>query len=469
MSTDILNYKMLPEEARDIVTTLTRAGYRVYIVGGAVRDAALGQTPKDLDFATDATPSQVLHVFNHERLVHPEKDFRLSFHGKCFGVCTVNEYEIATFRQDIHAGSGDKKCSVEYTMSLETDLSRRDFTINAMAYDPLTEELIDPFHGMQDIKDQILRAVGDPRQRIWEDPNRAYRAFRMAAVADCHCHESVFLAIQDARPLIRDVAPDRVRAEILKAMQTRRPSVFWNLMRASGLLEDTLPPMADMWNCDGGPCHGETVWDHAMLCGDALPKNAPLLRLSGYLHDIGKPCTHDREAGTFHSHMTVGSRIAGRMLSRLRFSRSEIEFVKCLIKEHMFDPDGPRGKNPNRAQKRLIRRLRSNGCRLCDWLRLHIADVNGNTATPRLSSRDIRELIKHFDGARMEDVKLSGTKDLPVNGRDVMSVFEMTVGTPLVGSVLKRVFEYAEEHPERATRDELIGYIEKIHRGEVCL
>lgn len=469
MQIESLNYKMLPQEAKDIVSTLTRSGYQAYIVGGAVRDSIMGNTPKDLDFATDATPETLMVVFKHEMMVNPNVNFKLSFHGKCFGVCTVNGYEVATFRKDVHSGSGDKCCSVEYTTSLEEDLSRRDFTINSMAYDPISGVLVDSFQGVLDLRRKHVRAVGDPNERLWEDPNRAFRALRMAATIGGRCTPCLVEAIKGARPLIRNVPPDRIRTEILKAMCVDKPSTFWNLMVITGLLEDHIPPMIDMYGFPGGPCHGETVWDHAMACGDALPKNNPLLRLSGYLHDIGKPATYNHQEGTFHGHMAVGSSIASKVLSSLRFSRSEIDFVKCLVKEHMFDPEGPRGKNPNRPQKRLIRRLRENGCRLCDWLRLHIADVNANQATPKMPPADIKGLVAHFDGALMEDARLSEAKDLPINGKDVMRIFNMSVGTPLVGDVLRKTFEYAEEFPEKATREGLLHYVENLNRSGACL
>jgi tRNA nucleotidyltransferase/poly(A) polymerase len=255
-----------------VADRLVNNGFECFIVGGAVRDYFLGKQPKDTDFATNATPNQVAALF---------KDKKVSTNGKTFKVVMVDEIEVATYRKDRQNELfSAKHCKPVYAKTIEEDLSRRDLTINAMAINIRDGVLIDLFNGKQDLEKGIIRFVGDPLERIKEDPNRIVRACRFLAKLEGSFEKETLKVLQNYSHYIKDyVAPERIRIEILKTMALETPSLFFSALHLIGALRYIFPEMDDCFDHQHGKYHPETISEHLMLTGDIISPRFPLLRL----------------------------------------------------------------------------------------------------------------------------------------------------------------------------------------------
>ena len=309
---------------KPILKTLNQAGYRSYLVGGAVRDLIQGKPPGDMDILTLAEPDEIRSLF-------PNQKVRVV--GSSFPVTLVNGVEVASCRvsaRGMSAESSDKTFP-------NADLARRDLTINSMALDPLNGELLDPWGGQKDLADRIIRFTGEGSRRILEDPLRMVRACRFAAALNGRISRDSLAAIAaNKNRLTESIAGERIRGELLKAMSMDLPSRFFSLLHTTGLLAFILPCLDRCWDLDGGPNHAETVFEHCMLVGDALPGKQPLLRLAGFLHDAGKFDAARLKNGllAFHGHELHDAAIS-RDLGALRFSNRETVYILSLVRAHM--------------------------------------------------------------------------------------------------------------------------------------
>jgi len=432
--------------AQIIARMLEKRGFDAYFVGGCVRDNFLGVVAHDIDIATNATPEQVEDVFKH---THKVKTV-----GKAFGVVIVDGVEVATFRTDAYGGLDHKDCVVTYTKTIEEDLSRRDFSVNAMAMD-LQGNLIDPFGGVRDLRDRVIRFVGNGHARIEEDPNRMLRACRFVAQLDGELSELTLTAIRDSRDLMKFVAPERVRTEILKAMKTRRASKFFYALHDTGLLSAVFPSLDGCWDHEGGNYHPEDVFTHSMLTGDSISAGCPLTRLAGYLHDVGKPVTYNPETGQFLEHEKVGADLVKTELLNLRFTFKEIRTVVGLVEMHMRTATVLTDK----GVRRLLKKLTDKGVGYRDYLRLFLADRNANTGLEKMTSQAVRQMVNTVEDQMSVESGVVKVTDLAVNGHDVMTVTGFESG-PKVGQVLNDLLEMVLVNPEFNTRDYLMNVVQ---------
>ena len=367
---------VVPQNVRRLCRTLARAGFKSWAVGGAVRDLLLavmtgGNTRDaaascDWDIATTARPEQVKRLFQ-----------RVIATGMAHGTVTVRldgvGYEVTTLRGEAPYSDGRHPDSVFYVDSIEADLARRDFTVNAMAYDPESDRLVDPFGGLDDLRSRLLRAVGDPAQRFAEDGLRVLRAARFVAVLELTLEPQTQEAIRPSLGSYRRVSPERIRDEWMKALKAREPSRAFRLMQKHGLLEITAPELLTMVGCRQNRFHAYDVWEHTMRTMDAcLPK--PLLRLAALLHDAGKPASRafNEEKGdyTFYEHERLSRDIASALLPKLRFSKEECSRVEALVLHHIVAYDGSWS---DAAVRRWMRRVSPE--LVADILELNRADV----------------------------------------------------------------------------------------------
>jgi putative nucleotidyltransferase with HDIG domain len=324
------------ETAKSVVERLRASGYRAFFVGGCVRDTIMGTPPKEYDITTDAKPEEIMRIFSNTVPV-----------GASFGVVLVLEnrykFEVATFRRDESYSDGRHPDSVVYTSSEREDVMRRDFTINGILYDPMTEEAIDYVGGKEDIEKGIIRTIGDPYERFNEDKLRMMRAVRFAARFKYEIEESTLRAIKKLAPLISQVSAERVRDEVVKIISQKNPGYGLRLLRETGLLVHILPEIDKMYGVPQPPeFHPEgDVFTHTCLVLDKIyeiTKGEPSLELSvgALLHDVGKPDTLSIEDRIrFNGHDKVGAEIAVKICRRLRFSNKETERIKALVREHL--------------------------------------------------------------------------------------------------------------------------------------
>lgn len=434
----------------DIIRTLCDNGFATYIVGGPVRDLLNDTNPSDIDIVTAASPDVIEQLFKHH-------DVRKV--GKSFGVMLVDGFEVATFRHDRHNILLDaRQTVVEYASTIDEDLSRRDLTVNAMALCELTGELVDNHGGVQDLKQGVIRFVGDPVQRILEDPNRIIRAARFLAKLKGTFDIPTLLALQAHAHLVKThVAPDRIKTEVLKAMEVDAPSLFFSALHVIGALGHIFPSLSSCVGHEHGQHHSETVWEHVMIAGDSVSPKFTLVRLAAFLHDVGKPQAYaDAEGTNFAGHEVIGAHLVREEMAALRFSNVEIDTVADLVRSHMWLGAAI---TTDKALRKALFRFAEKGISTRDWLRIRIADRKANLTKQPFTLADIKQRAKRIGiGAevRLAPPKVSAHQ-LSVSGKQLIEHFGLTPG-PVVGCVQKHLLSFLIEHGwENDTPEMLLG------------
>ncbi len=323
----------LPPEVITILKRFEESGYQAFCVGGAVRDCIMEYAPGDWDITTSATPLETKELFN---------DFRTIDTGLKHGTVTVliNKipFEVTTYRIDGEYDDNRHPLSVEFTANIEDDLARRDFTINAIAYNPATG-IKDYFDGTEDIKNKIIRTVGDPEKRFKEDGLRIMRALRFSATLGFRIEEKTAQAIHQNKDLLKNISAERLQVELVKLICGK--NAFNVLMEYPDVLSVFIPEIAPAVNHKQyGKKHAYDIWEHICHTVDTIPDDR-ILRLTMLLHDLGKVPTHklnENGDSTFKNHATVGGEMAKKILKRLRFDKKTIARVSFLVGNHDFEP-----------------------------------------------------------------------------------------------------------------------------------
>lgn len=427
-----------PQGTLKIIKTLKKNGFECYLVGGCVRDALLKKKPSEWDLTTSATPKQVIKLF---KKAVPT--------GVKYGTVTIilpdGQYEITTYRSDAKYSDGRHPDKVRFTKSLKEDLARRDFTVNAMAYDPETKELVDIFGGQKDLKRKIIRAVGDPHKRFKEDGLRAVRACRFAAKLGFKIEPKTLKAITKTLKVAKKVAPERIHDELLKMMTAEKPSIAIDLMRKTGLLKLFIPELLDCVKIrQPKPFHLYDVYWHSLYSMDAAPKDKPIVRLAALLHDISKP---ECKVGlTFYNHHVKGEKKVEKILRRLKFSNAHIKKIAILVRHHMFDYQSQWG---DAAVRRFIRRVGVEN--IDDLFLVRIADSKAMNQTIGLAY--LKELRRRIQKVIKEEHALKIT-DLAIDGNDIMRILGCPPG-PKIGQALHYLLEKVLDNPKINTKAKL--------------
>jgi poly(A) polymerase len=370
--------------ARAVIDKLRGAGHQAYLVGGSVRDLLLGTKPKDFDVSTDAPPGRIMDLFPQSGQV-----------GAHFGVVLVRDecaqVEVATFRSDHDYNDGRRPASVHFESDPRQDVLRRDFTINGLMMEAETGNVLDYVGGRADLERRVVRAIGDPDARFREDHLRLVRAVRFAARLGFEIDSATFEAVRRHHALIRNVSAERIRDELARILTEGGARRGFELLDASGMLADILPEVAAMKGVQQPPeFHPEgDVWLHTLLLLEKLHHPTPALAWGALLHDVGKPPTFRvAERIRFDGHVEQGVKLAHGILTRLRFSRDDMERVEALIANHM------RFKDAHRMKESTLKRF----LRMPDFgehLELHRLDClasNGNLENYELVQRKLEEL-----------------------------------------------------------------------------
>ncbi len=415
-----------------VLNRLSEEGFSVYVVGGAVRDIMLQKVPQDFDILTNASLTQIASIFS---------DQQIKIVGKTFPICMVNGVEVSSSRVEF-----DKKNFPE------SDLAKRDLTINAMAYDPVLKKILDPFNGRKDLTDAIIRFTKNPEERIKEDPVRMIRACRFAAMINGSFSPSTIGLIENNKHLLKDsVAKERIQHEILKAMTLEKPSQFFVALQKTDLLKCIFPSLDRCVCLDGGPHHGETVFEHCLLVGDALSAKTPILRLAGFLHDTGKFDAARNTNGklSFIGHET-NFHNAIRDLTALKFSSKQISYIESIIKIHMrplTDQTTPK------AARRLLSKLVELNVDFRDFMRLRIADKKGNLAKEPYQVSQIKSRLEILL-KEMSNDSVFQMDQLKIKGNDIIELMGIKPG-PKIGDIKKQLLEAVLDNPELNQPDAL--------------
>jgi len=432
----------LPSPVIKVLQTLERDKFEAFVVGGAVRDLLTHVPVTDWDFTTNATPEQIQKLF-------PD-----SFYDNRFGTVGVKfdeqVLEITTYRSESGYSDRRRPDRVKWGKTIAKDLTRRDFTVNAMA---LTDklEIIDPFHGQKDLKQKIIRAVGQADKRFNEDALRMLRAIRIASQLGFLIEPKTLEAIVKNSALIKQISAERVRDELLKIIASPFPKEGLQLMFNAGLLAHILPELIATRGVDQAGHHTKDVWNHSLDSLAASPSAETIVRLATLLHDIGKPVVKSSREGkeiTFYNHEVVGARMAKTIARRLKLSKKQTDLLWLLVRWHMFQYEP---KMTDKAIRRFITRVgREN---INKMIQLRVGDrVGGGSQASSWRLREFQERIKQVL------YKPFDINDLKVDGTDAMNILNIKPG-PKVGKILKKIFNEVLADAKKNDREYLLKKI----------
>ncbi len=441
--------------ARALCQRLRDAGHDAYVAGGYVRDALLERASGDLDLATSATPDQVMAIFDR---VHPTG----LQHGTVTVVHEGAAVEVTTFRAEGDYSDGRRPDKVAFVGRIEDDLKRRDFTVNAIAWDPISDRYIDPFDGMADLQTRTLRTVGMASQRFDEDALRLLRAVRFAATHHLMPAPGLEDAMQAAAPGLSRIANERIEREFsLLFERADRPSIGLQLALRCGLLAVVLPELLPLVGQAQNRFHAFDCWTHTMAAVDAVPAGHVAVRWAALLHDLGKPSTaepHPERPGEyqFFGHEKVSVEQTTLVAQRLRFSSQRQAHVERLVATHMLHPTPDWG---DAALRRLLVKIGDEA--LDDFLLLKRADVaaKGTDDVPA-----IQQGVDRIE-ARLRAELAKGTalsrKDLAVTGDDLVRALGRPPG-PWLGPLFAVLLARVVDEPEQNTQVRLID-VARMH------
>jgi poly(A) polymerase/tRNA nucleotidyltransferase (CCA-adding enzyme) len=450
----------IPKEVKNIIEQLKKAGFEAYIVGGCVRDFLLGIEPKDWDITTSAKPEKIQKIFPN------------SFYENNFLTVTVRtesknqrlaEIEITTYRSEAEYSDKRHPDQVKYAEKLEDDLSRRDFTVNAMALD-LKKNITDLFGGQKDLKDKLIRTVGNPEERFGEDSLRMLRAVRFATVLNFKIEKNTAEAIRKNSIWLEVISKERIRDELVKIINAdpstgSGPAEGIELLRELGLLKYILPELLDNYGVAQNKHHIYDCYWHAVKALEftAKKKFSFEVRLAALLHDIAKPKVKagNGENASFYNHEIVGARMAFQILNRLKFSKKEVEKITKLVRFHLFY------YNVDEVKEASVRRLVKNVGpeNMEELLQVRQADRIGS-GVPKAEPYKLRHLKYLIEKVSKDPIS---AKMLKINGNDLMQFLQEKPG-PKIGQILDILLGYVLDEPKNNTKEFLQAQAKKLSK-----
>ncbi len=446
----------LPKYVSDFLQQFDKAGHKIYVVGGTVRGLLMKYEVNDWDFTTNAKPDEIQRLFPH------------SFYNNSFGTVGIPidiedkqlVFEVTTFRKESGYTNVRHPDKIEWADKIEDDLGRRDFTINAVAYDGKT--LVDPYHGQEDIKNKVIRAVGDPDTRFAEDALRLMRAVRQATQLGFVIEEKTLASIQKNSELITKISGERIRDEFFKILKSKNAADGILLLRSTKLLNHILPEVDVCFGIDQKSPERHHIYDVGTHLVESLRhchSEDVITRFATLIHDIGKAKTVRKDPQTniitFYNHEVVGTKQATEIASRFRLSNKEREKLVTLVHHHQFTV------NEQQTDKAIRRFIRDVGVEnIDDMLALRTGDRLGSGAK-ETSWRT--ELFKK----RIEEVQIIpfSVNDLKIDGNDVMKELNIKPG-PEIGKILNEIFTEVEEGKLKNEREILIERL-KLYKQNI--
>ena len=437
----------LPADVSKIINILESNGHEAYAVGGCVRDCILGKIPHDWDITTSALPEQVKTLF--------ERTFDTGIeHGTVTVLLHGEGYEVTTYRVDGKYEDGRHPKEVTFTASLEEDLKRRDFTINAMAYND-TRGLVDLFGGEQDLENGIIKAVGNPTERFTEDALRMLRALRFSAQLGFEIEPATYDAIKTLAPTLDRISAERIQVELVKLITSDHPERIKDVYE-TGLTDVFFPEFNEMMDCDQvNKHHMYTVGEHTIVALHNV-KADKVLRLTMLLHDVAKPVckTTDAEGQNhFKMHQVEGAKMAKAVLRRLKFDNETTDAVCNLIKNHDDRPE----VTPRNIRRLIIRVGKDN---FEDLLAVKRADTMAQSVYCRDEKLAYIDSMEVMYRQILEQEDCLAIKDLKINGKDLIEM-----GVPQgqkIGQILKTVFDEVVDQPDLNDREYLLNRVKDM-------
>jgi len=469
------NFKSkIPEEVIDIVKTFKSAGFEVYLVGGCIRELLRGETPKDWDLTTNAKPHNIIGLFDNtfyendygtvgvvvekwkEKQEKTEESVTREMGGLEEGEVireTSPIVEVTPYRLEAKYTNHRQPDSVTFSNSLEDDLKRRDFTMNAIAYDPIEDKLIDPYQGQKDIKDKIIKAVGSPEERLNEDALRILRAIRLATVLGFSIDKDTEEAIKKTASKLEKISMERIRDEFVKIIMSDHPKSGILLAHKLGVFKYIIPELEEGITIDQNQAHSFDVWTHNLKTLEhGASKNWTLkVRIAALLHDVSKPETRrwseEKKDWTFYGHDVVGGRVARKILTRLKFPNKLIDDASLLVRYHLFFSDTE--KITPSAVRRIVRNVGKEN--IWDLMKVRACDRIG-TGRPKEQPYRLRKYKSMIEEVMRDPISVGALK---IKGERIMEITQEKPG-PRLGWILHALLEEVLDDPQRNTE----GYLE---------
>ncbi|MEK7179887.1 MAG: CCA tRNA nucleotidyltransferase [Patescibacteria group bacterium] len=447
----------IPEEVSRITEGLKKAGFEAYIVGGCVRDLFLKKTPKDWDITTNAKPEEIMALFeetfyenNYGTVGIVNKDTK----DKTFAVVEVTPYRLEAIYSD-----NRRPDYVTFSDKIENDLERRDFTINAIAYSPSKSSVVDLHGGEEDLKNKIIRTVGEAEKRFNEDGLRILRAIRLHAELDFTINIETESALKKTAPLLEKISKERIRDEFIRIIMSDNPVNALILSHELGILKYVVPELEKGIGIEQNQAHSYDVWTHNLktLQHSVDKKWGLTMRLSALFHDIAKPhvreWSEEKKDWTFYGHDVVGSRLTEKMLKELRFSKDIIENVSKLVRWHMFFSDTD--QITLSAVRRLVARVGKEN--VWDLMNLRMCDRIG-TGRPKENPYRLRKYKAMIEEVMADPISVGMLK---INGNILIEKLKLLPG-PKIGFILHALLEEVIEDPSLNKEDILENKANKL-------
>ena len=447
----------IPVEVSHVTSTLEKAGFKAYLVGGCVRDLILGREPKDWDVTTDATPEDIIRAFPH------------TFYENKFGTVGVvsdaatderlKVVEVTPFRTESDYSDKRRPDSVSFSKNIEDDLKRRDFTINSLAMEirgegkSYTGNIIDLFEGQKDLKNGLIRTVGDAHDRLSEDALRIMRAIRISAELGFAIEKTTLEALKTHTNLLSHIAKERIRDEFVRILMSDTPMNALILCRELGIIPFIAKELEESYGIEQTQAHSYDVWEHLLRTAQhSADKKYPLeIRLAALFHDVGKPRTRrvsPETRYTFYGHEVVGAKMTEKILRNLNFPLKTIEYVVKLVRWHMFFSD------TEQITLSAVRRMIANVGKehIWDLMNVRICDRIG-TGRPKENPYRLRKYKAMVEEALRDPISVGMLK---VDGKEIMEITKEPAG-PKIGLILNALMEEVLEDPKLNTKE----YLEK--------
>ncbi len=455
----MITQRDVPKEVAHVADSLERAGFEAYLVGGCVRDLLIGKEPKDWDITTDAVPEEIITLFGEDN----------TYHNNDYGtVGVVNEdtenervkvVEVTPYRTESGYSDNRRPDQVTFGVSLEEDLKRRDFTVNAIAWRYQTEQLVDLFDGQEDLRKKRLKTVGNPDDRFSEDALRMMRAVRLATELNFAIESETMTSITRNHKLLSHISIERISDEFRKIMESSTPMQGIAMLERLDMLDYVLPELKEGIHCDQSGIHAYDVFEHLLrTCQAAADKGfSTEVRYAALLHDLAKPATRRSGAKnklySFHGHEVVGAKMAKKALQRLKMPREFIDRVTTLVRWHMFfsDPD----QITLSAVRRTIARVGEEN--INDLLNLRVCDRIG-TGRPKEQPFRFRRYKAMVDEALRDPISV---KMLATNGDHIMDITGEKPGKKL-GFILNALLEEVLNDPSKNTAQYLDDRVKSL-------
>ena len=435
--------RSIPDNVLEIYKKFQNENFEIYFVGGCVRNIILKKAIKDWDLTTNATPEDILKIFPN------------GFYDNKFGTVGIpleknGVVEVTTYRTEAEYKDSRHPENVAWGKTIEEDLARRDFTINAIALrltsfahgKPPEFEIVDPYQGQKDIENKLIKAVGDANKRFKEDALRLIRGIRIATELNFVIEENTWNKIKEDASLIKNISNERIHDELLRILKSPNAYDGVMLLKDSGLLQYILPELMegiDVSQVRPGRHHTTDVFTHNVQSLKFCPSENPVVKFATLIHDVGKPqaqSTDQEGLVIFHNHEVVGARIAAKICERLRFSKKDTEKIVSLIRWHMFSVNE---NLTDAGVRRFIRRIGVGNVK--DMMDLRVGDRLGGGTQTAESWR-----LKLFKEKIEEQLKPApfSINDLAIDGSDIMNLLQIKPG-PKVGEILQKLFEEIDE------------------------